>query len=101
MARWRGLKHRGDEVGLREYLLEEAVAFREVYGRMAPEFWDALSPAVDALVGGEAYSFHRWALPDDGPLRLVRGPAGMGDVRGTRLVVQSLCGFRLVGRGPL
>ena len=80
MARWRGLKHRGDEVGLREYLLEEAVAFREVYGRTAPEFWDALSPAVDALVGGEAYSFHRWALPDDDPLRLVRGPAGMGDV---------------------
>jgi hypothetical protein len=53
-------RHRGDEVGLREYLLEEAVSFREVYGRMAPEFWDALSPAVDALVGGEGYSFPRY-----------------------------------------
>ena len=62
------------------FLFEGRLRSREVSGRTAPEFWDALSPAVDALVGGEAYSFHRWALPDDGPLRLVRGPAGMGDV---------------------
>lgn len=63
------LKQRGSEVGLREYLLEWEVDFRNTYGSMAPEFWEALSPAVDALVGGEAYSFPRYLLPDDHPAR--------------------------------
>ncbi len=31
----------------------------------------------------------------------LRGASGGIRVRGTRLVVQSLCDFRLVGRGPL
>ena len=61
-------KQRGDEVGLREYLLEEAVYFRNTCGR-TPVLWDALTPSVDALVGGEAYSFYRWELPDDHPAR--------------------------------
>jgi enoyl-CoA hydratase/carnithine racemase len=33
-------------------------------------------------------------------IAVVNGPA-VGQVRGTRLVVQSLCGLGLVGRGPL
>lgn len=63
------LKARGHEAGLREYLLEGAVDFRDTCGSLAPEFWDALTPAVDALVGGEAYSFSRYLLPDDHPAR--------------------------------
>ena len=69
------LKQRGDEGGLREDLLEEAVNSRDLYGRMAPEFWDALSPTV----GGEPYDFYRYELPDDHPLRRAAGPGGMSD----------------------
>jgi hypothetical protein len=72
-------KRRGHELGLRECLLEEAVEFRSMYGKHGPEFWDALSKPIDALIAGEAYSFTRYQLPDDHPLRLAAGPAGMCD----------------------
>ncbi|WP_373235230.1 hypothetical protein [Mycobacterium marinum] len=71
------LKQRQGEAGLREYLLEEAVALRRMYGS---EFWDALSAPVDCLIGGEAYTLRRYQLPDGHPLRLVGCPAGMSDV---------------------
>jgi hypothetical protein len=37
------LKHRGHEVGLREYFLEEAVYMRDTYGPKLPEAWDMYS----------------------------------------------------------
>jgi hypothetical protein len=78
MARF---KHRGDEAGLREFLLEDAVDFRETYGRLDRQFWAVLSASVDQLVGGERYGFYRYELPDDHPLRRSGGPAGMCDRR--------------------
>ncbi|RFZ49352.1 hypothetical protein MSS2_04249 [Mycobacterium marinum] len=41
------LKARGSEAGLREFLLEDAVAFRELYGGRDPELWRELSKPVD------------------------------------------------------
>jgi hypothetical protein len=73
------LKQRGDEAGLREYLLEEAVKFRDLYGRLDERFWEVLSQPVDRLLGGEPYGFYRYELPDDHPLRLAAGPGGMCD----------------------
>lgn len=63
------LKSRAAEAGLREYLLEGAVSFREVYGRLDPAFWAELSKPVDQLVGGESYGFARCELPDGHPVR--------------------------------
>ncbi|MDC8980975.1 hypothetical protein PR370_07345 [Mycobacterium marinum] len=74
------LKERGSEAGLREFLLEDAVAFRELYGGRDPELWRELSKPVDQLVGGEAYSFRLYDLPDDHPMRRARGAGGMSDV---------------------
>ena len=67
------LKQRADEVGLREYLLEEAVRFRELCGSFHPDAWTELSKAVNQLVGGESYRFHRYELPCDHPLQRAGG----------------------------
>jgi hypothetical protein len=45
------------------------VRFRELCGGIDPRAWRELSMPVDVLVGGEAYRFHRYELPDDHPLR--------------------------------
>lgn len=63
----------GADETLREYLFTAALEFRAAYGSMAPEFWEALTPPVDALLGREAYSFPRYMLPDDHPARVVGG----------------------------
>lgn len=73
------LKQRGDEVGLREYFLEEAIYMRDTYGPKLPEAWDMYSRRVDRLIGGEEHGFSRYELPWDHPLRRARGPAGMSD----------------------
>jgi dimethylaniline monooxygenase (N-oxide forming) len=52
-----------------------------------------LAPSCFRLEGPDA-------LPDAPVLRFQRHAAAFG-VRGTRFVVQSLCGLGLVGRGPL
>ncbi|OBB44944.1 hypothetical protein [Mycobacterium sp. 852002-51961_SCH5331710] len=56
-----------DGGALRRYLLSEAERFREVYGRMDPEFWDELSKSVDQLAAGEPFRLHGWMLPPDHP----------------------------------
>lgn len=53
---------------MRQYLFEDAVYFRSTCGK-EPALWDALTPSVDELVGGEEHSLYRWELPDDHPLR--------------------------------
>jgi hypothetical protein len=72
------LKQRGDEVGLRECLLEQAIDFRDMYGHI-DGCSEELSKPVDRLVGGEAHGFYRFQLPDDHPLRRVGRPGGMCD----------------------
>ncbi|TDY06815.1 hypothetical protein BCL50_3151 [Mycolicibacterium litorale] len=62
------LKHRGNEVGLREYLLEEAIYLRNLYGHI-DGCWEPLAIPVDQLVGRERYGFYRYELPGDHPLR--------------------------------
>jgi hypothetical protein len=62
-------KQRGDEVGLREYFLEDAVYLRDTYGPKPSEAWDLYSREADRLIGGEEHSFYRWELPWDHPLR--------------------------------
>jgi hypothetical protein len=54
------------EVGLRDYLAFEAVQFRESCG-LTPTMFAELSKPLDQLLGGEAYRFYRWELPDDHP----------------------------------
>jgi len=73
------LKARGNEVGLREYLLDAALDLRNTYGRHGDEFWSVLSKSVTQLVGRERYGFYRYQLPDDHPLRRARDAAGMCD----------------------
>ena len=63
------LKRRGDEVGLREYFLEEAVYMRDTYGPKLPQAWDIYSREVDRLIGGEDHEFTRYELSWDHPLR--------------------------------
>ncbi len=46
------------------------MAFRELYGGGIEGAWAVLSKPVDQLVGGEAYMFHRYALPYDHPSRM-------------------------------
>ncbi|WP_349269136.1 hypothetical protein MPNTM1_04558 [Mycolicibacterium parafortuitum] len=63
------LKDRGSEAGLREFLLEGAVAFRDMYGLASTGCWEALSQPVNLLVGREPFSFSRFELPPNHPLR--------------------------------
>lgn len=53
------VKQRGNEVGLREFLLSEAVEFQDMYIDMCADFEPALSGPVNTLTRGEAYSFSR------------------------------------------
>jgi hypothetical protein len=62
------LRQRAAEAGLREYLLEDAVRLRDMYGHVEG-CWKALTLPVDQLIGGEAYTFPRYQLPYDHPLR--------------------------------
>lgn len=70
------LKARASEAGLREYLLEEAVSFRELFGPYEPAYWGELSKPIDALIDRGPYSFSRYELPDGHP---VRREGGIGD----------------------
>ena len=45
------LRNRGAEVGLREYLLEQAVDIRDLYGLVVDGAWEELSKPVDQLLG--------------------------------------------------
>lgn len=76
------LKQSGQEVGLREYLLEWKVEFRAHYGTKLPGSWEELSKPIDRLVGGESYDFPRYMLPEGHPQSAPRG----GDP-GDRLVL--------------
>ncbi|UNB55479.1 hypothetical protein [Mycolicibacterium sp. YH-1] len=67
------LKSRAVEAGLREFLLEKAIAFRELCGQ-TPEMYAELLTPVDALIGDEPYRLYRWELPDDHPERAADGP---------------------------
>jgi hypothetical protein len=67
------LRNSGAEVGLREYLLEQAVDFRDLYGLVVDGAWEQLSKPVDQLLGGEAYRLYRWQLSDDYPA-VMNGP---------------------------
>jgi hypothetical protein len=68
------LVNRTTEAGLREYLLEEAISFRDLFGRMSPACWKKLSKIVDQLVGGEAVRLHAFELPEGHPARAGYGP---------------------------
>ncbi|MCV7227031.1 hypothetical protein [Mycolicibacterium komossense] len=56
-------KRRGNEVELRQYLLEEAESFGALYGSMVPEALAALSTTIDALRRGDYVTFYRYQLP--------------------------------------
>ena len=62
-----------DGAALREYLLEQAVEFREMYGQTS-EMWTELSKPVDQLVGGEAFRLCGFQLPDRHPALAECGP---------------------------
>ncbi|BBZ17086.1 hypothetical protein [Mycolicibacterium gadium] len=61
------VKARSAEAGLREYLLERAVAFRDRCGRLSDEAYAELSKPIDQLVGCEPYRLHGWELPEGHP----------------------------------
>lgn len=63
----------GPEVGLRQWLLEWEVEFRELYGEVSPEAMVELSKGVNQLSRSEAFRLYGWQLPDDHPARLVYG----------------------------
>lgn len=67
------LTRRAGEAGLREYLIAEAVDFRDLYVDGSPDFESALSMPVTRLVGGEAYRFCRYELPPQHPARFEGG----------------------------
>jgi hypothetical protein len=68
------LRQRAAEAGLREYLLEDALAFRDRCGRLSDEAYAEFSKPVDQLVGGEDYRLHGWMLPSDHPAIADYGP---------------------------
>jgi hypothetical protein len=60
------LKHGGENVGLREYLIEYADdVLMPVMGAVCEVFADS----VAQLKAGGEYTFHRYELPDDHPAR--------------------------------
>ncbi|WP_333894506.1 hypothetical protein [Mycolicibacterium gadium] len=61
------IKARSAEAGLREFLLERAVAFRDKCGRLSDEAYAELSKPVDQLVGNEPFRLYGWMLPPDHP----------------------------------
>lgn len=66
-------KKRSGEAELRQYLLAEAVEFREMYADRLPEAAEAFDGPVSRLTRGEACSLYGWQLPDDHPARQIYG----------------------------